>query len=106
MADEPRRDGPQLITAAELPYDQQVARRRKRYLLMMSMRVPLLIGAAFCYHTLWLAILLLFISVPLPWVAVLIANDRPPQKRRLVVAGTINHERALPAGPREIVDSE
>jgi cytoskeletal protein RodZ len=28
----------------------------------------------------WLALALILLSVPLPWMAVLIANDRPPRK--------------------------
>ena len=45
------------------------------------------------------------ISIPLPWMAVLIANDRPARKRKKFVPGTINYERALRPGGREIVDS-
>ena len=39
-------------------------------------------------------------------MAVLIANDRPARKRSKVIPGTINYERALMPGGREIVDSE
>ncbi len=104
MTDDVRRDRTPLITAAELPYDKQVSMRKRRYLLMMSMRIPLLIAAAACYHTPWLAISLLVVSVPLPWMAVLIANDRPARKPVIVQPGTINHERALPAGHRDVID--
>lgn len=96
---------PVVITAAELPYDQQLRMRKRKYLIMMSLRVPLLILAAALYHTPWLAITIAVLSIPLPWVAVLLANDRPARKARKVVPGTINHERALPAaGNREIID--
>lgn len=95
-----------VITAAELPYDEQVRNRRRKYLLMMGLRIPLLIAAVACYHIPWLAILLLCVMVPLPWMAVLIANDRPARQARKVLPGTINHERALPAAPREIVESD
>ena len=102
----PRRPDVALITGAELPYDQQIKARRRRYLIMMSMRVPLLIAATLCYRIPLLAIALLVISIPLPWMAVLIANDRPARKARLVVPGTINHERALPPAPREVIDGD
>lgn len=97
-----------VITQAELPYDVQLKSRRKRYMLAMSMRIPLLIAATVFYHHLWLSIPLLLISIPLPWMAVLIANDRPPRNRaaRKVVPGVINYERALPPPQREVVDSE
>ena len=102
-----RREEPALITQAEPSYDEQLSSRRRRYMVTMSMRIPLLIAATVFYHYLWLSILLLLISIPLPWMAVLIANDRPPRQRvRKVVPGVINYERALPPGRREIVDSE
>src|SRR6478752_7602053 len=102
----PRRAQATVITEAEPSYDEQLRSRRKRYLLMMSMRVPCLILATVFYQTPWLAILIIAISIPLPWMAVLIANDRPARKRTKVIPGTINYERALPPGGREIVDSE
>ena len=76
----PRRHQATVITEAEPSYDEQLRSRRKRYLIMMSMRVPCLILATLLYHTPWLAILVIAISIPLPWMAVLIANDRPPRR--------------------------
>jgi len=101
-----RRDQVSVITAAEPSYDEQFRARRRRYVIMMGMRIPFLIAAALLYQTPWLAISLIVVSIPLPWCAVLIANDRPPRKRRLVAPGTVNHERALPPGGREIVDEQ
>ncbi len=102
-----RRAEPIVITEAEPSYDDQLAARRKRYMLTMSMRIPLLIAATVLYHHLWISIPLLLISIPLPWVAVLLANDRPARKQaKKVVPGVINYERALPPSSREIVDSE
>lgn len=96
----------QVITGAERSYDEQLHSRRKRYLWMMSMRIPLLIAGAACYSIPWLAITLVVISVPLPWMAVLIANDRPARKNRVVLPGTINHERALPPATRDVIDAD
>ena len=101
----PRRAQATVITEAEVPYDEQLRSRRKRYLIMMSMRVPFLIAATLLYQTPWLAITLIIISIPLPWAAVLIANDRPARKPRKVIPGTINYQRAIEPGGREIVDS-
>lgn len=97
-----------VITQAEPSQDEQLRARRKRYMLTMAMRVPLLILATVFYHQLWLSIPLLLISIPLPWMAVLIANDRAPRNRapRKVVPGVINYERQLPPARREVVDSE
>jgi hypothetical protein len=88
----PRRAQATLITEAEPSYDEQLKARRKRYVIMMSMRVPCLILATLLYQTPWLAILVIAISIPLPWMAVLIANDRPARKRKKFVPGTINYE--------------
>jgi hypothetical protein len=73
-------DTPVLITEAQPSYDDQQATRRRKYAIMMSLRIPCLVLAAFCYHIWWLALIILAISIPLPWMAVLIANDRPPRR--------------------------
>jgi len=101
-----RRQQATVITDVEPSYDQQFRARRKRYMIMMSFRIPFLIIATLLYQTPWLAILVAAISIPLPWMAVLIANDRPARKRKKFVPGTVNFERALPPGGREIVDSD
>lgn len=78
-----RDDTPVLITEAQPSYDDQQASRRRKYAIMMSMRIPCLIIAAGLYgvwHIWWLALIVLAVSVPLPWMAVLIANDRPARK--------------------------
>lgn len=77
-----RRAESTVITEVEASYDEQLTQRRKRYLITMSLRVPLLVIAALFYQTPWLAVLVIAISIPLPWCAVLIANDRPARKRR------------------------
>jgi hypothetical protein len=97
---------PALITAAEPSYDDQLRSRRTRYTIMMALRVPCLVVAALLYQTPWLALTVALLSVPLPWMAVLVANDRPALKRRRMAPVTVNPERALPAGTREIVDSD
>ncbi|GHF64775.1 ABC-type multidrug transport system fused ATPase/permease subunit [Amycolatopsis bartoniae] len=71
---------PVLITEAAPSYEEEVATRKRKYMLMMGMRFPCLVLAGVFYHTWWLALLFVVISVPLPWIAVLIANDRPPRK--------------------------
>ncbi|GAA3531161.1 DUF3099 domain-containing protein [Amycolatopsis ultiminotia] len=73
-----------LITEAEPSYEDQLAARKRKYVTMMACRIPCLVLAGLTYHTWWLAITFLVISVPLPWVAVLIANDRPPRKSEQV----------------------
>jgi hypothetical protein len=71
---------PVLITEAAPSYEEEHAARKRKYMLMMGMRFPCLILAGIFYHTWWLALLFIVISIPLPWMAVLVANDRPPRK--------------------------
>ncbi|WP_167112865.1 DUF3099 domain-containing protein [Amycolatopsis viridis] len=75
---------PVLITEASPSYDDEHAARKRKYMIMMGMRFPCLVLAGIFYHTWWLALLFIVISIPLPWVAVLIANDRPPRKSEKV----------------------
>jgi hypothetical protein len=71
---------PILITDAARSYEDELAARKSRYKVMMLMRIPLMVLAAFFYTIPWLAVTLLVLSIPLPWMAVLIANDRLPRK--------------------------
>lgn len=73
-----------LITEAAPSYEEQHAARRRKYAIMMFMRVPLLVGAALAYQIWWLALALILLSIPLPWAAVLIANDRPARRSERV----------------------
>lgn len=81
MTDQRREPDPVLITDAAVSYEEELAVRKRRYKIMMGMRIPLMILAAVFYTTPWLAVTLLILSIPLPWMAVLIANDRLPKKR-------------------------
>jgi hypothetical protein len=71
---------PVLITEAQPSLDEQLSARRTKYLIMMSLRVVCLVLAATFYHTPWLLAIFVVGAVTLPWMAVLIANDRPPKK--------------------------
>lgn len=71
---------PVLITDAQRSYEEELATRKRRYKIMMGMRIPCLVLAAVFYQIPWLAVALLVLSIPLPWIAVLVANDRLPLK--------------------------
>ena len=74
-------DRPVLITDAAVPYEEQFAARKRRYALLMGSRLLLFVLAGVTYPVSpWLAVALLALSVPLPWMAVLIANDRPVRR--------------------------
>lgn len=73
---------PVLITRAAPAYEEQHRRRVKKYLSLMAFRIPALILAAVAYSV-WenglISLAIIVVSIPLPWMAVLIANDRPPR---------------------------
>ena len=74
---------PILITAAAPSYEVQHRQRVRKYLTIMSFRIPALLLAAVAYgmwHNGLLSLAIVAASIPLPWIAVLIANDRPPRR--------------------------
>ncbi|SDC45619.1 Protein of unknown function [Actinokineospora iranica] len=79
-----RDDTPVLITEAAPSYEEQFAARKRKYMIMMGLRLPCLLLAGVFHETWWLALGFVALSVPLPWIAVLIANDRPPRKSERV----------------------
>jgi hypothetical protein len=110
---------PVLITQAAPPYEEEHRQRVRKYIILMSCRVPALIFAAVAYnlwHNGWISLLIVAASIPLPWMAVLIANDRPPRRaeepRRFDVARRRTplfptaERPALEAGPPHAASSE
>jgi hypothetical protein len=76
---------PVLITAAAPAYDVQHRERVRKYLTLMALRIPALVLAAVAYgmwHNGLISLLIVAASIPLPWMAVLIANDRPPRNAK------------------------
>ena len=77
----PRRPEPVLITEAAPSLTQQHAARKRRYVITMAVRAVSLVLAAVFYQVLWLAVIFAVLGTVLPWVAVMMANDRPPKKK-------------------------
>src|ERR1700743_3410391 len=84
---------PILRTAAAPSYEVQHRQRVRKYLTIMSFRIPALLLAAVAYgmwHNGLLSLAIVAASLPLawiaavptplPWIAVLIANARPPRR--------------------------
>lgn len=98
-----------LITAAAPSQQEQHRARVRRYLFIMSFRVPALLLAAWAYGEFGplMAIIIMAVSVPLPWVAVLIANDRPPRRKDEPsrYSGAERARRALERPGRDVIDS-
>ncbi|MGR6318031.1 DUF3099 domain-containing protein [Micromonospora soli] len=77
---------PILITDASRSQDDQLSSRQKRYVLMMGIRVACLVVGATLVGVkaplLWLWLPLCGLGMVLiPWLAVLLANDRPPKEQ-------------------------
>ncbi|MER5673041.1 DUF3099 domain-containing protein [Pseudonocardia alni] len=101
MADR-RRVDPVLITDAQMSYEEELEIRKRRYKWTMGMRIPCMILAGVFYQIPWVAVTLLVISVPLPWIAVLIANDRLPRKAETPNRHRQDH-RAIEARPHQVI---
>jgi hypothetical protein len=76
----------------------------------MGARIPCLLLAGVFYQTWWLALTFVVLSVPLPWMAVLIANDRGPRKAERVnrfghgVEGSDRRQPELESGDHPVID--
>lgn len=110
---------PILITDAARSQDDQLRSRQTRYIVMMSIRaVCLVVGAVLVgaeAPLLWLWLPLCGVGMVLvPWLAVLLANDRPPKDRHRLAArlgrrGAAEGDasRALPVRqPARVIDAE
>ena len=97
---------PVLITRAAAPYEEQHRERVRKYLTLMFWRIPALILAAVAYG-IWenglISLAIILVSVPLPWMAVLIANDRPPRKAEKA-SRFVKEHRAIESRPHHVIE--
>ncbi len=100
----PRRPEPVLITEAEPSMAEQHAARKKRYALTMGVRVVFIVLAAAFYQVVWLMVICAFLGTVLPWIAVIMANDRPPKKKLHVNRYDARPDRVLESRPARVID--
>ena len=100
----PRRAEPVLITEARVSQVDQHAARKKRYAITMLVRTICLIFAAVFYQIVWLMIILAVLGTILPWIAVIMANDRPPKKRQEVNRHQARPDRQLESRPHRVIE--
>lgn len=99
------------ITDVELSPDEELRIRTIRYVVMMSIRALLVIVCAVLVMIeapllwLWLPLGLVGMAV-LPWLAVLLANDRLPRGRRGAFTPHRRRAEHLPAPEHRMIDSE
>ena len=103
----PRSGGsePVLITEAEPSQAEQHAARVKRYAITMGVRIVFIILAATFYKIVWLMLIFAFLGTVMPWIAVIMANDRPPKKKLDAHRYEARPERALEARPVRVIDA-
>lgn len=98
---------PPLITDAARSQDDQLRSRERRYVLMMLVRAVCVVVFAVLVGTrppllwLWLALTGLA-AVLIPWLAVILANDRPPKDKHRLARNRFkvgDVQRSLPAQP-------
>lgn len=98
---------PILITDAPRSQDDQLHGRQVRYVVMMAIRVfcviagAVLVGAEAPMLWLWLPLCVVGMIL-IPWLAVLLANDRPPKEQHRLR----RPHRAEPTPPRTLTAEE
>ena len=101
-------DDPILITEAARSFDEEFAARKKRYSIIMAFRIPcLLLAGVFgiAYNLPLVAVAFIVLSVPLPWIAVLIANDRLPKKSEKISRYRQGPTRLEAVSDRQIIEA-
>ena len=105
---------PVLITDAKISQEEELRRRERRYILMMGLRaLCLILGAVLVM----LKVPLLVVWLPLcglgmvllPWLAVILANDRPPKDQHRLKRYRSNTApaNALPSQPHgKVIDTD
>ena len=100
----PRKPEPVLITEAEPSLAEQHAARKKRYALTMGVRIVFIVLAAAFYQIVWLMLIFAILGTVLPWIAVIMATDRPPKKKLHVNRYDARPDRVLESRPRHVID--
>jgi hypothetical protein len=77
-----RDNQPISISDAEPSFDDTQRARKRTYAILMAIHLIGFTLAGVLAHIWWLALGIVAVTGPLPWVAVVIANDRPPRKRQ------------------------
>lgn len=99
-----RRKSAELITDAKKSPLEDWHHRRRLYLVLQVMRIPVLVAAVLALwltQNLALGAVLAFISVPLPWAAVILANEAGEATKKsdkIYKPGVVRENRAARTG--------
>lgn len=94
-----RGEDPVLITEAEPSLLEEHDSRKRRYIVTMALRAVCLVLATVFYQTLWIMGIFAVLAIVLPWVAVMLANDRPPKKKLDAHRFRAGHDETAVAAP-------
>ena len=97
-----------LITDAQHSPEHNRRSREKQYMILQGIRLPLIalsMLAAFALNNWWVASVLFVISVPLPWLSVMVANGqgekRDSRRRNVYLPAVAREEQRLEAARRD-----
>ncbi|WP_296142208.1 MULTISPECIES: DUF3099 domain-containing protein [unclassified Pseudonocardia] len=77
-----RRDAVPVVTDAPPSAEAGRRRRQRTYAVVMVIHlVGLAVGGSLYRSAFWVGLVILVVTGPLPWVAVVLANDGPPRRR-------------------------
>ncbi|MER2092153.1 MAG: DUF3099 domain-containing protein [Saccharopolyspora rectivirgula] len=71
-----RRDHPVVITDAAPSFDDDQRHRKRVYAALMVLHLVGFVAAGLLANVWWLALVIIALTGALPWIAVVIANDR------------------------------
>ena len=100
----PRGPEPVLITEAQPSLAEQHAARKKRYAIMMATRGVCIVLAAVFVRVPWLMLIFAVAGAVLPWMAVIMANDRPPKSKLRMHNYTPRPDRILENPAARVID--
>lgn len=77
-----RRGEPPSITDAEPSADDQLRHRRRVYTVIMAIHIiGFAVGGALYARAWWTGLIIIIVTGPLQWIAVLLANAAPRRRR-------------------------
>lgn len=107
-----RRANRALITDATYSPEQNRRSRESQYLLLQGIRLPFIalsMLAAFVWSNWWLAAVFFLVSIPLPWISVMVANGqgevRDPRSKNVYKPALAREEQRLEQARREQLEA-
>ena len=88
-----------ITDAPESPADEQRRRQRLYTAIMVVHIVGFALSGVLYYTAWWLGLVVLIVTTPLPWIAVIVANDRSRRPTRSHLTPPASSHAAAPPAP-------